>query len=99
MNFTYLFLFVFALFSLISAIIEFRLMPNETNKNWKKIVSILTMVMALLVLLFTLYNLVMASPTGAAFVDKVRGTSAISEAAAGAVQGAATATGAGAATA
>jgi hypothetical protein len=63
MNFTYLFLFVFALFSLISSIIEFRLMPNETNKNWKKIVSILTMVMALLVLLFTLYNLVMASPT------------------------------------
>lgn len=70
MNFTHLFLFVFALFSLISAIIEFRLMPNETNKNWKKIVSILTMVMALLVLLFTLYNLTMASPTAVSALQK-----------------------------
>jgi hypothetical protein len=63
MNFAYIFLFIFSLFSLISAIIEFRLMPNETNRNWKKIVSILTMVMALLVMLFTLYNLTMASST------------------------------------
>jgi hypothetical protein len=95
MNFTYLFLFVFALFSLISAIIEFRLMPNETNKNWKKIVSILTMVMALLVLLFTLYNLVMASPSGAALVDKIRGRSLVADASAGAVQGAAEVSGSG----
>jgi hypothetical protein len=73
MNFTHLFLFVFALFSLISAIIEFRLMPNETNRNWKKVISILTMVMALLVLLFTLYNLTMATQTGAALASRLQG--------------------------
>ena len=70
MSLTYIFLFIFSLFSLISAIIEFRLMPNESNKNWKKIISILTMVMALLVLLFTLYNLTMASSTVVSALQK-----------------------------
>lgn len=89
MNFTHLFLFVFALFSLISAIIEFRLMPNETNKNWKKIVSILTMVMALLVLLFTLYNLTMATQTGAALAARLQGKTPLEQVAEGVVTGAA----------